>query len=70
MEVTQATLDQQIQSVAREIKMRERVYPRWVASGKMKRENADYELECMKAILATLIGLQASQGFMQAGPAG
>lgn len=51
----------QIKSVAREIKMRESVYPRWVKAGKMKPENAAYEIECMRAALATLTELQASQ---------
>jgi len=36
--------------VEREIKMRERVYPRWVAAGKMSQEKADLELEVMRAI--------------------
>jgi len=36
--------------IQREIKMRERVYPRWVASGKMSQEKADLELEVMRAI--------------------
>jgi len=36
--------------IEREIKMRERVYPRWVAAGKMSQEKADLELEVMRAI--------------------
>ena len=36
--------------IQREIKMRERVYPRWVASGTMSQEKADLELEVMRAI--------------------
>lgn len=48
------TLEQQIKSVRREIAMRERVYPAWVRGGKMKQENADYEIEAMKSVAATL----------------
>jgi hypothetical protein len=53
------TLDQQIASVRREIGMRERVYPVWVNKGKMKPENASYEIDAMKAVLATLTEIAA-----------
>ncbi len=49
------TLDDQIACVKREIGMREFVYPRRVADGKMKQDKADHELAAMKAVLATLI---------------
>jgi hypothetical protein len=52
-------LDQQISAVKREIAMRERAYPRWVASAKMKPEKSVYELGVMRAVLETLEGLQA-----------
>lgn len=55
------TLEAQIASVEREIRMREKVYPRWTASGKLKKESADRELETMKAVLATLREIQAKQ---------
>jgi cytochrome c556 len=48
------TLDEQIQCARRELGMRERVYRRWVQMGKMTQNNADYEIECMNAILTTL----------------
>ena len=35
----------------RELKMRRRVYPRWVAAGKMREEDADREIACLRAIL-------------------
>lgn len=47
-------IEQQIRCVEREIRMRERVYPRWTAAGKMKPENAEYEIEAMRAVLRTL----------------
>jgi hypothetical protein len=59
--MAQITLQQQIESVRREIGMRERVYPAWVGKGKMKPETATHEIEAMKAVLATLIGLEATQ---------
>jgi hypothetical protein len=48
------TLEEQIKSVEREITMRERVYPRWVAAGKMKQEKALFEIAAMRAVLETL----------------
>jgi len=47
-------LKKQIQCVAREIKMRERCYPRWVRQGRMKEAEAQRELERMRAVLHTL----------------
>jgi hypothetical protein len=48
------TLREQIDTVVREIKMRERVYRSRVASGKMRQAEMDYEIACMKAVLETL----------------
>lgn len=50
-------LQAQIAAVAREIRLRRGVYPRWVALGKMTQRNADNELAAMEAVLATLQGL-------------
>lgn len=55
------TLDDQIKCVRREIGMRERVYGSWVAKGKMRQENADYEIAAMRAVLATLERVQLEQ---------
>jgi hypothetical protein len=60
--VSTKTLAEQIACVKREIAMRERVYPRWVAAGKMKDSQASHEIECMRAILATLEALPKEQG--------
>lgn len=38
----------------RELKYREWVYPRWVASGKMSAGKAAHEIEAMKSIVARL----------------
>lgn len=48
------TLEQQIACVKREISMRERVYPRWILAGKLSEGKAEFELEAMKAVLASL----------------
>jgi hypothetical protein len=48
------SLPDQIACVEREIRMRERVYPRWVAIGKLTQDAADREILCMRAVLATL----------------
>lgn len=53
-----ATLERQVQCVKREIGQRQRVYPRLVQAGKMPQAQADEELEAMRAVLATLQGLQ------------
>jgi hypothetical protein len=53
------TLDDEIACVRREIGMRERVYSRRVADGKMKPEVADRELETMRAVLATLLSIKS-----------
>lgn len=49
-----ANLAQQIACVKREIAMRERIYSRRVADGKMKQQDADREIEAMRAVLETV----------------
>jgi hypothetical protein len=46
------TLQDMLGCARRELHMRESVYPRWVASGKLKQEKADQELRLMRAIVA------------------
>ena len=55
---TEIPLRDQIECVKREIGMREQVYPRRVADGKMKQTTADAELARMRAVLKTLEGLK------------
>lgn len=50
-------LDEQIACVEREIKMRERAYPRWVAEKRMTQKKADYELAAMRAVRETISGI-------------
>lgn len=54
-------IDKQVACLVRELKMRASVYPRWVAAQRITQEKADYEIECMRAALATLREIEASQ---------
>ena len=51
-------IDAQISCVQRELAMRKKVYPKWVMNGRMKAEEADYEINCMQAVHNTLSGLR------------
>lgn len=46
------------EGVRREIQMRRRVYPRQVASGKMKQSIADHEIETFEALSLLLTDLE------------
>jgi hypothetical protein len=52
-------LSEQIAAVKREIALRERVYPRFIADGKMPAAKAGRELSAMRAVLETLEGVRA-----------
>lgn len=47
----------QLAEVRREIALRERVYPRWVAGGKVTQAGADAKLAAMRAVADTLAAL-------------
>lgn len=51
------TITDQLASAKRELRMRRRVYPQWVASKRLHQDTADHEIACMEAIVATLEGL-------------
>jgi hypothetical protein len=51
------SLSDQLQSVRREIALRKRVYPRWIASGKMTPELATREIAAMEAVERTIAEL-------------
>ncbi len=46
------TRQQKRDAALREVKMRRRVYPRWVADGRMTQAKADEEIAIMEAIAA------------------
>lgn len=48
------TLKQMIAAVEREIGMRRRVYPGWIASKRMTKEKADAEIATMEGVLGVL----------------
>lgn len=56
------SLEVQVACVERELRMRERVYPRWIESGRMTRAQALAEIAAMTAVLETLRGLPKAQG--------
>jgi hypothetical protein len=59
--MTEFSLVAQIAEVEREIVMRNKVYPQWVARAKMKQGEADYHLGRMEAVLVTLKWLQRNE---------
>ncbi len=55
------TLAEQIAEVHRECGVRRRVYPQWVAAGKLKPEQAARKLAVMEAAFKTLRELEAGE---------
>jgi hypothetical protein len=51
------SLQEQITAVRREIAMRERVYPKWVVTGRMSQMKADTEIAAMRAVADTLASI-------------
>lgn len=49
-----AQLDQQLNEVERELGMRRRNYPKWVASGQMKQDQADRQIKLMEGVKETV----------------
>lgn len=47
-------IDEMIKCIEREIGMRQKVYPKWVAMKKMSQEKADLEIRTMTAVLDQL----------------
>lgn len=58
-EAATVPIDDQVKAAEREVRQRERVYPRWVEGGRMTQAKADHELRCMRAIVETLKALQS-----------
>ena len=48
------TITEQIKVVRREIDYRKRLYPKWVADGRMTQQEANYQIELMEYVLNTL----------------
>ncbi|ORE98675.1 hypothetical protein [Aurantimonas sp. 22II-16-19i] len=60
------SLASQIACVRREIAQRRKVYPRLVATRKMRQVEADRHIEEMEAVLATLEWLQPNEAAIRA----
>jgi len=58
------TLDEQIEEIDRELRFRERTYPRWVASAtpKLSRQAAVRHLARMRAVRTSLLELTGLRG--------
>ena len=54
-DLSDVTMAEEIACVKRELAMRERAYPKWVASGRMKPEEAERETRRMRAVLKRLL---------------
>ena len=54
MSTRPVTIEEQVACVEREVKLRKRVYLRWVGEGRMTQAKADAEIAAMEAVLATL----------------
>lgn len=57
-ELFSVSIDEEILCVKREIALREFVYPRFVADGRMKPDRAEREIETMRSILNRLTTLR------------
>tara|TARA_R110002049_G_scaffold129957_1_gene288042 strand:+ start:285 stop:509 length:225 start_codon:yes stop_codon:yes gene_type:complete len=55
------TLDDQIAELRRELGMRKKLYPGWIASGKLFRNQANKQYCAMEAALKTLERLQVKE---------
>ena len=52
--MTDVPIEEQIRAVRRELALRAKLYPVWVARKKLKQADADRELQAMEAVLKTL----------------
>jgi hypothetical protein len=55
-------LEEQIAEVRREIAMRERLYPHYVATKRTTKTKADHQLAVMRAVLRTLLDASGDSG--------
>jgi hypothetical protein len=54
--------DDMIKCATRELGLRRRVYPNWVEAGRMTLEKAEWETECMEAIVKKLTEMAGRRG--------
>jgi hypothetical protein len=58
---TEISIEDQLRAARRELKLRERFYPGWIAQGRLTSATADHELAAMRAIVGTLEQLARDQ---------
>ena len=46
------TKKEKYEAIARELHYRKKCYPRWIATGKMRKEDAEYQIAIFNAIAA------------------
>jgi len=56
---------EKLKCIEREIALRRRVYPKWIASGKLKQEKADREIAVMEAIAVDYRAAVKTGGFRE-----
>jgi len=56
-----STTAEQLACIEREIKMRERVYPRWIEAGKLTPVKAAHEIQTMRDVLELLRAKEAGE---------
>ena len=61
MDAVTIPLHRQLAAVRNEIALRRRVYPRFIASGRLTESEAADRIDCMVAVLDTLTKLQAAE---------
>lgn len=47
-------LSDQLACARRELALRRSVYPKWIDSGRLSRDKAAHEIECMESIVASI----------------
>lgn len=57
-EAAKLPIDDLVRAAERELAMRERVYPKWVADKRMTQAAADHEIRAMRQIVDTLVLFQ------------
>jgi hypothetical protein len=56
----QITLDDEIAEIEREVNLRQKVYIRWIAQGRLTDAKADWQLAVMRRVLMRLQAVRAS----------
>jgi hypothetical protein len=59
------SLTSQIAEVDRELAQRNQVYPRLVATRALRQSHADYQLELMRSVRATLVWLAENENLIK-----